>query len=255
MRRLRRPALSEGLSRFLGEYQDLVDAGGDVRLLWSRARATLAMKRAAEALARMTGSRERCCWCLDSQAVDIEHYRPKLRYPGHAFRWENLLAACAPCNRAKLERFPLDARGEPLLIDPARENPWDFLFFDPATGNLVPRFRLDGSGDGEFDPKGAATLDALATLNHQAVVEGRLRACRLLGEAVRRFLAAPRGDGAVAELVEAIERVDDHGLLDWLLVSDGADVPPFSCLHREHPAVVAALRARWLEERPGLALP
>jgi uncharacterized protein (TIGR02646 family) len=102
----------------------------------------------------------KCCYCENIERADhndVEHYRPKLRAdrrPGSAkdhgywwlaWTWENLLFACAPCNRShKRHLFPL-ARGsralepeqqppggeKPLLIDPATEEPLQHLQFVP----------------------------------------------------------------------------------------------------------------------------
>jgi hypothetical protein len=46
------------------------------------------------ALQQMVGPRERCVWCVDSRAADVEHYRPKARFPEAVFVWDNLLWAC-----------------------------------------------------------------------------------------------------------------------------------------------------------------
>ncbi|HYO71847.1 MAG TPA: hypothetical protein VEU33_37795 [Archangium sp.] len=102
----------------------------------------------------------KCCYCelieqLDQN--DVEHFRPKSRAvrgnafpdkPGYfwlSWTWKNLLFACGPCNRQhKGTRFPL-ARGskplqpwrqppgkeQPLLLDPATEDPLLHLRFEP----------------------------------------------------------------------------------------------------------------------------
>lgn len=53
---------------------------------------------------------------------DIEHFRPKSdpRYAHLIFEWENLLLSCSICNNSahKGAKFPLDASGNPVLIDP-----------------------------------------------------------------------------------------------------------------------------------------
>lgn len=69
----------------------------------------------------------------------IEHFYPKgnPKYTYKTFEWENLLLACNICNNKshKGEKFPLDANGNPLLINPTDENThpnkhlkflWDF---------------------------------------------------------------------------------------------------------------------------------
>jgi uncharacterized protein (TIGR02646 family) len=102
----------------------------------------------------------KCCYCelieqLDQN--DVEHFRPKSRAvrgpgfpdtPGYfwlSWTWKNLLFACGPCNRQhKGTRFPLapgskplkpwrqpPGREQPLLLDPAKDDPLQHLRFEP----------------------------------------------------------------------------------------------------------------------------
>lgn len=101
-------------------------------------------------LKKMSGIRQRCMYCSDSHGTDIEHFWPKVTYPERMFVWANLLLCCTPCGRHKGNRFPVQD-GESLLIDPTIDDPWDFLDFDPATGNLTPRFSIQSE---DWEPKG-----------------------------------------------------------------------------------------------------
>lgn len=56
----------------------------------------------------------RCAYC-GKQASTIDHLVPKSR--GGAMTWLNLVAACTPCNGAKRNRTPEEAR-MPLLFEP-----------------------------------------------------------------------------------------------------------------------------------------
>ena len=65
----------------------------------------------------------KCCYCEteippSGYGQAIEHYWPKSHYPAKRNLWANLLLACPRCNHAKLNSFPLDERGQPLVIDP-----------------------------------------------------------------------------------------------------------------------------------------
>lgn len=113
--------------------------------------------------ALLAAQRDKCAYCEGSfQAFsygDIEHYRPKAysqqsekgvrTYPGYywlAYSWENLLASCELCNRArKRNLFPLRnpktraaddaglAHEEPLLLDPTGlSDPRDHIRFRDA---------------------------------------------------------------------------------------------------------------------------
>ena len=113
----------------------------------------------------------KCAYCetrfLHSSSGDVEHYRPKAGYrqaassavqgPGYywlAYEWNNLLFACEDCNRIrKRQLFPLrnDPRGrarthhdevsreEPLLVNPANDNPERHLIFiEEAAKGITP---------------------------------------------------------------------------------------------------------------------
>jgi len=88
----------------------------------------------------------KCCYCerpIRKYFRDVEHYRPKSTYYWLTYDWTNLLLACPICNRQhKRDQFPLanpDMKAvshhddieleEPLLINPAEDNPEEFLMF------------------------------------------------------------------------------------------------------------------------------
>lgn len=78
----------------------------------------------------------KCAYCESKIAHvtygAIEHFWPKGRYVNRTFDWNNLLLSCDICNDAghKGTQFPLDAHGNPLLIDPTRDVPGLHLWFD-----------------------------------------------------------------------------------------------------------------------------
>jgi uncharacterized protein (TIGR02646 family) len=111
-----------------------------------------------------------CEYPLTRTDLNVEHYRPKARvyerddHPGYywlAYEWDNLLPACQHCNqlrsdppilgnlgrtraRGKGDKFPLAdeqfrafspadqmSKEEPLLINPALEDPSEHITFDP----------------------------------------------------------------------------------------------------------------------------
>jgi uncharacterized protein (TIGR02646 family) len=67
---------------------------------------------------------------------DIEHFRPKSKFPEKCFEWDNLLLACSICNgkQQKGDNFP-EATDDGPLVNPVDEDPEDFFSFDynPAT--------------------------------------------------------------------------------------------------------------------------
>ena len=141
MRRITRLPLSKLVTSYLVRQQKRVDQGNDVWRRWKYARSTGSMQQVAATLRKMAGKRERCMYCQDSRATQIDHFWPLSNYRDRAFQWENMLHACDGCNRRKLHRFDLDTNGQPLLIDPTTIDPWDHLFFDPATGRAICGWR------------------------------------------------------------------------------------------------------------------
>jgi len=66
----------------------------------------------------------KCCYCernLDTEGSNqqVEHYRPRKRYPTLKNEWTNLLLACGRCNQKKLDNFPTYRNGRPLVLDPS----------------------------------------------------------------------------------------------------------------------------------------
>ena len=110
-----------------------------------------------------------CAYCERNEPSDIEHFYPQASYPQRAFDWDNYLWACSGCNsNHKRDRFPLDAAGEPLLIDPSQEEPREHLGFSPLSGKLTPLSR-----------KGQESIDVFG-LNRGFLERSRHRAWRHL---------------------------------------------------------------------------
>lgn len=201
---------------------------------WNGARQTKTMNRVLAQLQVMAGPRQRCMYCLDSHGTDIEHFWPKGAYPRLMFHWSNLLLCCTDCGRIKGTRFPL-AGHRPLLVNPAKEDPWRYLEFDPITGNLTARY---DNTINDYDPKGEATVDALQLDKREAMSLGYLKTWRRLTKKVRDFLA-----GVAIALPNELIEADDHGLLCWAFHHAGQNEAPFKELRQHHPAVWAACRA------------
>lgn len=89
---------------------------------------------------------------------DVEHYRPFDLYWWLAWTWDNLLFACAACNRkgGKLDQFPL-AEGSVRLAfseqPPGAERP---LLVDPTIDNPREHIRFVRMPDGRWAPIGVS---------------------------------------------------------------------------------------------------
>jgi 5-methylcytosine-specific restriction endonuclease McrA len=87
-----------------------------------------------EALRKMYGGL--CCYCegriKDVSFDHIEHRKPKSKYPGDTFRWDNLHLACQQCNTAKGNKWS----GAAPILDAVLDSPLaDHLTYrESATG-------------------------------------------------------------------------------------------------------------------------
>jgi hypothetical protein len=123
----------------------------------------------SKVLADMAPGREHCMYCGDNQGTDIDHYEPIARNPLRTFVWLNHLLACSVCNsHQKRDQFPVDTDGNPLLIDPTTEDPFDHLLLTLSLGVYQP-----------ITHKGKVTID-VCDLNRALLIRGRVQARRVV---------------------------------------------------------------------------
>jgi len=160
-------------------------------------------------------------YCVDSAGSDIEHFWPKALYSNRMYVWENLLLACPQCGRLKGAQFPLNGDGSPLLIDPSAEDPWEFLDFDPDTGNLNARYLL---AFGQYSERGEAVVRVLHLDRREGIAVGYLKTYRRLCQLVTEWA----DHGLTADYLDRLRNADDHGLLGWFLRGAGQTDTSFS---------------------------
>ncbi len=195
---------------------------------WNRYRRSVKSDPIVDALRAMNGLRQRCVYCCDSRSADVDHFVPIAADFHVALTWTNFILVCPECNRKKSARFPLDAQGSPLLLDPTLEDPWEYLILDTKTGYLSARFL-----ENDFDPKGEATVDVISCVNHEAVVEGRRRVIARYYEAVDALLAANGRSDALGKLVREV-REDEYGISAWFAFREGGAEDRFFRLKSVH---------------------
>ncbi|WP_434381493.1 retron system putative HNH endonuclease [Melittangium boletus] len=167
MKRLVRESLSASTQAFLDKRTRLVSSAADAQRLWKK-QDNKAFEEIRSALKTMATGIERCMYCEDSAATDIEHFWPKSTYPARAFSWDNYLLACSDCNsNYKRAKFPLDDNGAPLLIDPTAEEPRDYLTLSVRTGKYQPRTR-----GGQESRKGKESIEVFG-LGRDLLEKGR----------------------------------------------------------------------------------
>ncbi|GGT10905.1 HNH endonuclease [Streptomyces sp. KD18] len=159
----------------------------------------------------------------------MDHFTPIAIDFSKTFAWRNFILVCPECNRRKSARFPLDAQGSPLVIDPTLEDPWEFLILDTKTGYIAARFLED-----DFDPKGECTIDVLPCVNHEAVIEGRRRVIKRYYDAVDSVLSSSSPERHVGKIVREI-REDEYGIGEWFARWEGREDSLFSAFREQHP--------------------
>ncbi len=182
IRRIPLPApLADELAMLTGVLA--AQASVKARDLWGRAR--LPRRGIRDVLNRMAPGHQRCMYCGDSEGTSVDHWEPISRNRLRTFDWLNHLLACSYCNSSqKGSRFPVDASGNPLLIDPSAEDPFDHLALSLSLGEYRPR-----------TDKGTSTISVLG-LNRAVLVLGRQQARTVAAQALRAWYAAYRvGDG------------------------------------------------------------
>lgn len=152
-----------------------------------------------------------------------------------------LLLCCTDCGRLQGHQFPLDA-GKPLLLDPTVEDPWEFLDFDPKTGNLVPR--VEPSSGAEL-PKGRETVRVLHRDRRDTLANGYRKTLRRMAQRVRQIV----DEGWTNDSLKPLREADDHGLLGWCFLGLGQNDPPFADLRSRCPEKWASCQQRIAEAK------
>ncbi len=77
-----------------------------------------------------------CGYCEETDKGEVDHFRPKSRFPELAYEWTNWVFACHNCNHAKGDKWP--GRG---YVDPCARSrsarPERFFSFDTTTGEII----------------------------------------------------------------------------------------------------------------------
>jgi uncharacterized protein (TIGR02646 family) len=239
MRRVQRQDLPEAVVRYLDRRQlradsDRIAGTLDIEKTWKSARQTQNLGSVKHQLQQMAGGRQRCMYCSDSAGTDIEHFWPKAAYPERMFRWLNLLLCCTGCGRdCKGSQFPL-ANGQPALLDPTVDDPWEFLDFSPATGILLARMARNGS----TTVVGTETVRVFQFAKRDAVTLGYQRSYRRIRKVILTMLAESAGHAA--HFISDLKDADEHGILGWCFRGAGVNEAPMSDLRQAHPVIWAA---------------
>lgn len=80
-----------------------------------------------------------CGYCEEICKGDVDHFRPRSRFPRKVYRWSNWVLSCPVCNNRKGEQWP---RGG--FVDPCGRNCDSHFEFDTVTCDLIPSRLLTG---------------------------------------------------------------------------------------------------------------
>ena len=228
--------LPEPLAAKLLDWQAEVDANKDyatrvteaARLFHSRNQPTIpTFKAIRDTLSAMCSGAQRCMYCEDSAATQVEHIYPKSLYPEYVFAWTNLLYACSGCNGPKNNNFAIldgleevcvarrrsdpiapPRRGPIALLDPRSEDPTEFLEID-----LQDSFRIQPRAS--LPPlarvRAEYTIRTLGFNKQEVLVRTRRSTYRQLKRSLERY-AQDRHDErfAVLDQIEHDIRTSPH---------------------------------------------
>lgn len=172
-------------------------------------------------LSKMCVGVQRCAYCEDSLADEVEHIRPKALYPDWVFAWMNYLYACGPCNGPKSSRFAVFAHGtgvhtnvgrrrgdpvlppvegNPVLLDPRVDDPMTFMRLELRDTFLFTASAAPGTVEHQ---RAKYTIDLLG-LNSREVLPQARRAAYLDFRAHLAQYVYERGQGQAPEPLQRL---------------------------------------------------
>lgn len=211
----------------LASYANRVDAG-KTRFTSRNTNTNATFREVRKALTQMCSGAQRCAYCEDSAANQVEHMRPKDLYPEEVFQWLNYTHACGLCNGPKNNKFGVllpaqtdvtivtRQRDEPVvpplagtfaLLDPRTEDPFDFLHLDLLdTFYFVPRAGLPESAHSRAE----YTIDLLTLNTRDYLPQARAEAygsyrARMVEYLDRRADQRPAQE--LTALIQALQRM------------------------------------------------
>ena len=139
-----------------------------------------------------------CGYCEENTKGEIDHFRPKSKFPNLVYEWSNWVFACKDCNRTKLDQWPAGGYVNPCAKTlPAR--PEAFFAFDTSSGEILPK----GGLTPQRRRKALQTIRDLG-MNDAHHLRNRLRIIVLVTEIIRYM---PHNyDAVLARLRQIIAR-------------------------------------------------
>ncbi len=171
-----------------------------------------AIREILQILDSMCNGPQLCMYCEGNEATDIEHIKPRSRYPSEAFKWKNYLYACTACN----SRFKGDLY-HPGFLDPSSSgfDLWQHWIFDPHSGHY--------SAASETDAGAVETLRILGFERRDGLARRRQGYIVTLVIGIREYAKMrARGRPEKAREIARSFRLQFPAIVEWVLAGDAA---------------------------------
>ncbi|VXA83620.1 conserved hypothetical protein [Aeromonas veronii] len=186
-------------------YANYTDRVSEANTSWG-SKSAAHFKKIRSVLESMNPGLNRCCYCEDSVADEVEHVRPKNLYPELTFVWDNFLYVCGQCNTIKKNKYAVvdqnnnhvvvtrmkkDPKIAPVIggdgfVNPRKVDPLDYMYLDFSTMQYLPCYGLSVSDHeiAEF------TINILKLNQRDILVEGRKVARKAFFALANEYAAA-----------------------------------------------------------------
>ena len=139
-----------------------------------------------------------CGYCEEYVRGEVDHFRPKSKFPELVYEWSNWVFACRSCNASKKDKWPSGGYVDPCASS-GEDHPETLFEFDLYTGQIVPRSDLSG----ELVSKARQTVKDIG-LNQLHHIRKRIARIELLRLLLSILVDTPRPD--VERYVERLTR-------------------------------------------------
>ncbi len=118
-----------------------------------------------------------CSYCdehfWETKKLEVEHFKPKAKFPELEKKYSNLYLSCNSCNKHKKQIYP---KIEPIRPDDRNYEFSKFFYFEPDTGNI----KVLGNNE-----KAEQALNYL-NLNRSSLKQARFDFCKIWAEKDKR---------------------------------------------------------------------
>ena len=119
-----------------------------------------------------------CAYCEELCQGEIDHFRPKSKFPDLVYDWSNWLLACHDCNQTKGAKWPSEGYVDPCE-ESSQDRPERYFGIDALTGEMIPKNSLSQ----DCRDKAKRMIDDLG-LNRWHHLQKRLDWLRLISSAL-----------------------------------------------------------------------